>query len=219
MDDRTLATPRRRYAPEERRKMILDGAIDFFAEHGLDGSTHALAKYLGVTQPLIYQYFPCKEDLIDAVYEQLFKGRWNGRWDAILTDRSRRFEDRLHSFYADYVQVMHAPEWIRIYLYSGLRNLELNQRYNPIIEERVIDRFCCELRHELGLPEPSEAPLRPEEREATWVLHSGLFYYGVRRYVYRLPITEDTDTAMRAAVTVYLAGMPALYARLGLMPA
>lgn len=51
------------------------------------------------------------------------------------------------------------------------------------------------------------------------MLHGGLFY-GVRRYVYRLsPITEDTDTAMRAAVTVYLAGMPALYARLGLMPA
>ena len=56
--------------------MILDGAIDFFAEHGLDGSTHALAKYLNVTQPLIYQYFPNKEELIDAVYEELFRGRW-----------------------------------------------------------------------------------------------------------------------------------------------
>lgn len=217
MDDNVLASPRRRYAPEERRGMIIDGAIGFFAEHGLDGSTHALAKYLGVTQPLIYQYFPRKEDLIDAVYEQLFKGRWSGRWDAILTDRSRTVLERLSAFYDDYTTVMHAPAWMRIYLYSGLRGLELNQRYNPIIEERVIDRFCVELRHELGLPDPATVPLTPEEREATWVLHGGLFYYGVRRYIYKLEVAEDIAATVRGAVTVYLAGMPALYRRLGLM--
>ncbi|MCR5857511.1 TetR/AcrR family transcriptional regulator [Mesorhizobium sp. J428] len=93
------APARKRYAPSERRRMILDGAISFFAEYGLDGSTHLLAKHLGVTQPLIYQYFPSKEDLIDAVYEEVFRGRWSSRWDTLLADRARPLEERLNAFF------------------------------------------------------------------------------------------------------------------------
>lgn len=217
-DGSTLAAPRRRYSPAERRQMILDGAIQFFAEHGLDGSTHQLAKYLNVTQPLIYQYFPNKEELIDAVYEELFRGRWREAFDQILCDRSRPLRDRLLDFYDHYAQIMHSSEWMRVYLYSGLRNLELNQRYNPLIEKGVIARFCEELRHSLNLPGFDTLPLTPQEREATWVLHGGLFYYGVRRFIYRVEASEDTALTVDAAVTMYLAGMPEVYRRMGLSP-
>ena len=209
---------RRRFSPAERRQMILDGAIRFFAEHGLDGSTHSLAKYLNVTQPLIYQYFPSKEELIDAVYEELFRGRWRAEFDRILTDRSRSLHDRLIDFYAHYTEIMHSSEWMRVYLYSGLRNLELNQRYNPLVEKGVIARFCEELRHTLRLPGFDSVPLTPNEREATWVLHGGLFYYGVRRFVYRVEASQDTAQVVETAVTLYLAGMPAVYRSLGLTP-
>ena len=198
--------------------MILDGAIQFFAEHGLDGSTHALAKYLNVTQPLIYQYFPNKEELIDAVYEEVFQGRWRVEFDDILTDRSRPLRDRLIDFYAHYALIMHSSEWMRVYLYSGLRNLELNKRYNPLVEKGVIARFCSELRHELKLPGFDAVPLTPQEREATWVLHGGLFYYGVRRFIYQVEISQDTAQTVASAVTMYLGGMPDLYRRLGLSP-
>lgn len=216
--DSAPAPARRRYAPSERRQMILDGAIQFFAEHGLDGSTHSLAKYLNVTQPLIYQYFPNKEELIDAVYEQLFRGRWRTEFDSILTDRSRPLRDRLIDFYARYAEIMHASEWMRVYLYSGLRSLELNQRYNPLVEKGIIARFCEELRHSLNLPGFDVVPLSPEEREATWVLHGGLFYYGVRRFIYRVEASPSTALAVEAGVTMYLAGMPEVYRRLGLSP-
>ncbi|HBD90857.1 MAG TPA: TetR family transcriptional regulator [Gemmobacter sp.] len=219
MSSESAAAPgRRRYSPAERRQMILDGAIQFFAEHGLDGSTHALAKYLNVTQPLIYQYFPNKEELIDAVYEELFRGRWQAEFDTILTDRSRPLRDRLIDFYARYATIMHSSEWMRVYLYSGLRNLQLNQRYNPLVEKGVIARFCEELRHSLGLPGFDAVPLTPQEREATWILHGGLFYYGVRRFIYRVEACTETALAVDAAVTMYLGGMPDVYRRLGLLP-
>ncbi len=217
MNERQASPARKRYAPSERRRMILDGAISFFAEYGLDGSTHLLAKHLGVTQPLIYQYFPSKEDLIDAVYEEVFRGRWSSRWDTLLADRARPLEERLNAFFVQYCAVSHAPEWMRIYLFSGLRNLELNKRYNPIIEERVIARLCREVRASLGAPDFDEVPLTPQEQEATWILHGGIFYYGVRRYIYRVATSEDTEVMVRSAVTVYLEGMPALYRRLGLL--
>lgn len=199
--------------------MILEGAITFFAEKGFDGSTHQLAEYLGVTQPLIYQYFPTKEDLIEAVYEDLFQSRWKDEWDGILSDRSRPLHDRLTDFYRRYCEVIHAPEWIRVFLYSGLKNMEINLRYGPIVEERAIRRICIEARAEMGFPGVDKAPLTNQEFEAVWTMHGGIFYYGVRRFVYRAKVNASTDELIEGAVTTFLAGTPKLVERMGVKKA
>lgn len=205
---------RQRYSPVERRKMILDGAIQFFSENGPDGSTHQLAKYLGVTQPLMYQYFPSKEDLIDAVFEELYRGRWKSRYEDILSDRAVPLQERLINFYHEYSKVMHSPEWIRIYLYSGLSDMELNRRYNPLIEVSVIRRICREVRVDMGLPDPVDDPISDEEIEAVWTLHGGLFYHGVRQTVYRLKV-GSLDAAIKGSVTAFLGGIHALVSEVG----
>ena len=66
----------------------------------------------------------------------------------------------------------------------------------------MIARFCSELRHELKLPGFDAVPLTPQEREATWVLHGGLFYYGVRRFIYQVEISQDTAQTVESAVTM-----------------
>lgn len=198
--------------------MIIDGAIDFFAANGFDGSTHQLASYLGVTQPLIYQYFPTKEDLIEAVYQNLFQNRWNDEWDGIISDRSRPLKERLIDFYTRYCSVIHSPEWIRVFLYSGLKNMEINLRYAPLVEERAIRRMCIEARDTNNLPGLDKIPLSHEEFEAVWTMHGGIFYYGVRRYVYRVPVEADTDELINGAVTAFLEGFPGLAKQVGLDP-
>jgi len=208
-------TPRQRFSPQERQKMIIDGAIKFFAEHGFDGSTHQLAKFLGVTQPLIYQYFPTKEDLIDAAYQELFHSRWSDEWDGILADRSRPVEDRLQDFYERYCEVIHSPEWIRVFLYSGLKNLELVSRYTPMVEDRAIRRICIEAREGFGLPGLDKRPIEASEFEAVWTMHGGIFYYGVRRYVYNVPVEATRSELIRAAVGTFVKGYPGLMASLG----
>src|SRR6266704_4117545 len=50
-----------RLAPEVREHQIVLKAMDHFATHGFSGSTRELARQLGVTQPLLYRYFPSKE--------------------------------------------------------------------------------------------------------------------------------------------------------------
>ncbi len=207
---------RQRFSPEERRRMILEGAIEFFAENGFDGSTHQLAHFLGVTQPLIYKYYPTKEDLIDAVYEDLFQNRWNDEWDGILSDRSRPIKERLVDFYTRYCEVIHSPDWIRVFLYSGLKNMEINQRYAPLVEERAIRRVCIEARDANNLPGLDKIPLANEEFEAVWTMHGGIFYYGVRRFVYRVPVSASTDELINGAVTTYLEGVQGLARQMGL---
>ena len=91
----TTKQPRRRMASEERREEFLTKAIEFFAQEGFESSTRELARRLGVTQPLLYRYFPSKQDLISEVYDAVYVKRWKEEWSVLLADRSRPLRDRL----------------------------------------------------------------------------------------------------------------------------
>jgi AcrR family transcriptional regulator len=64
--------PRKRLPRNEREQMIVQEAIRFFAEVGFEGQTRELARRLGITQPLIFRYFPTKDDLIERVYQEVY---------------------------------------------------------------------------------------------------------------------------------------------------
>lgn len=201
---------RKRLSPENRRRMILDEAISFFAEYGFGGSTRQLARHIGVTQPLIYQYFPSKAELIEAVYQKVFEQRWEDDWSNTLADQSTPLVDRLEKFYASYCEVIHDPTWIRIYLFAGLRSNKINQKYNPLIEKRIIIRICEELREHFGLATHDTRPITPAEIETVWTLHGGVFYYGVRRYVYKVSVKASSKQMIRSAALTLVNGYEAL---------
>ncbi len=205
---------RQRYSRSERREMILEGAVNFFSERGFDASTHQLAEVLGVTQPLIYSYFPSKEDLFEAVYKRVFIGRYRDEWDVILKDRTQPLNERLVDFYGHYGEVIQSTEWMRIYLYSGLKSLDLNRWYIELVEDRIIRRICLEVRVAYGLPDAEEIPISPEEMEAVWTLHGGIFYYGVRRYVYDVPVGADFADVAGRAIETFLNGFPMMAKKL-----
>ena len=59
---------RRRLPRPERRRRILDAALEVFARDGYAGASMAdLAATAGVTPPVLYQHFDSKEDLFLAV--------------------------------------------------------------------------------------------------------------------------------------------------------
>jgi len=64
-----LAPARRRMNTADRKRQILDSAIQFFAKYGIDGQLRNLTKELGVTHTLLYHYFPTKDALIQEVYK------------------------------------------------------------------------------------------------------------------------------------------------------
>ena len=39
-----------------------------------------------------------------------------------------------------------------------------------------------------------------------WVFHSGIFYYGVRKYIYESPVLNDKEQMICNAVDAFLAG-------------
>ena len=195
---------RKRLSSSERRADFIEKAVEFFAEEGFESSTRGLAKRLGVTQPLLYRYFPSKDDLITAVYEAVYVARWRPEWEALLRDRSRPLKPRLNHFYRVYTDVIFSRQWMRIYLHSGLKGAEINRRYMQLVRRRILEPILEEARAEMGL-EP-RAP-RDCEVEFAWVMHGGIFYYGVRDLIYESAISTDKERVIADAVEALMAGL------------
>src|ERR1700736_3802657 len=92
----------KRLSPDDRRKEIVAKATEFFADEGFGGGTRDLARRLGVTQPLLYRYFPSKDDLLKEVYRTVYIEPLDTGWEKLLTDRTLPLRDRLQEFYQAY---------------------------------------------------------------------------------------------------------------------
>jgi AcrR family transcriptional regulator len=204
---------RKRMAPHERETQIVRAAIRFFAERGFDGNTRDLLKGIGVTQPLLYRYFPTKEALIERVYEEVFAGVWNPDWERWLDDRERPIADRLRQFYRSYARGITTYEWIRLFMFSSLRGLDFNRRYLSDLRTRIFTRIIRALRIEAKAPSIDELPMTPAEIEAVWSLHAAIYYLGVRKHIHHLPTPPDPDADIDDKVNVFLRGVFAVVAQ------
>lgn len=200
----------RRLAAADREQEILAGAIRYFAEVGFGGQTRQLAERLGITQPLLYRYFPTKRHLIERVFAEVFLKRVDPTWDTLIHDRSRPLEDRLFEFYQHYSRATYTYEWIRIYMFSALMGNNINRRYIKIVEAQILKPICAELRDACGLPGPEAVPISELELEHVWVMHGGLFYYAVRKYIYHSRVGGDFAAIVRRSVAAMIAGIRAI---------
>jgi len=200
----------KRLSPDDRRKEFVAKATEFFSEQGFGGGTRDLARRLGVTQPLLYRYFPSKDDLIKEVYRTVYLEPLNTGWEKLLTDRTRPIRERLREFYSAYTSVIFTRNWLRIYLYSGLKGLDINRWYVGMVRDKILTRIIRECRYEVGLSTQNKPTA--SELEMAWVFHSGIFYYGVRKYIYESPVLEDKEQMISDALDVFLAGFGRVFA-------
>jgi AcrR family transcriptional regulator len=196
-------------APHDRERLIVDHAVRFFAEKGLDGQTRELARRLGITQSLIYRYFPSKDALIERVYEKWFTEFWNPAWRQWIVDRREPLEHRLLRFYRDYNHTIYTYEWVRLFAFSGLNGLTYHFRFVTRNREELFPWIAAELRHDHGLPTLQEIPLTELEIEQIVILHATAFWVGQRRWLYRLPIPVDINSLVATRIRGFITAAPA----------
>jgi hypothetical protein len=114
----------------------------------------------------------------------------------------------LIAYYRDYARTILHPEWIRIFLFAGLKGGRLNARFLDMVRERIFTRVIREIRIERGLPMPPAFPFTETEYELVWGLHASIFYIGIRKWIYGLPIPDDIDAMVDAKVAAFLEGVP-----------
>lgn len=200
------AAAARRLSATEREKHIATEAVRFFADVGFGGDTRELAKRLGVTQSLLYKYFPNKEALINRVFEEVYLGRWNPFWESIIRDRSMPLQERLTRLYIEYAKAALNRDWVRIFMFSGLRGEDINRKYLDILRSRILEPIAVELRHELGLPGVDVIPLKTAEVELVWGINARVFYFGQRQWIFDVPIEDDLGTLIAQTIEHFIAG-------------
>jgi AcrR family transcriptional regulator len=208
-EDVNAVTQRRmRLSPQTRERMILDAAIDFFAEEGFRAQTRALAERIGVSQSLIYRYFGSKENLIERVYEKTFLSRWNPAWEETLADRSRPLRERLQEFFRSYLVAVDDRNWIRVAMHSSLEGSDLTKRYIQGHVTRLLGKIALELRSETEAKKKDD--LSPMELELAWHLHSTVIYYLIRKHIHGTSVSLQTDDIADMIVNNFLDGVNSL---------
>jgi AcrR family transcriptional regulator len=200
--------PRRRMKREDRERQIVEEAVRYFSEVGFTGETRELARRLQITQPALFKYFATKDALIERVYQHVYVNRWNPKWQRLLTDRTLPLKQRMLAFYKDYARAILSPEWIRLFMFSGLKDAAINQRYLRLVRDRVFVPICIELRAHLQLPSVRQQPLTEVEIELVRALNEKIFYLGVRKWIYQTPVPDNALDIVEAEVEAFFEGVP-----------
>jgi AcrR family transcriptional regulator len=91
-----------RKSATERRDEILEAALVEFAAHGLDGgSTEAIARAVGISQPYVFRLFGTKKQLFIATIERCMRGTLDMFHTA---SAGLKGEDALHAIGEAYVE-------------------------------------------------------------------------------------------------------------------
>lgn len=154
---------------------ILMAAADEFGRNGLSGArTQQIADTAGVNIALLFYYFKTKEDLYQAVIEDVFR-KWHSTLLPVL-DKSGPPEQRLHAFVAASFDFMAAePARARLVQQELLRPRDMD-RLAPLIKRYV-------------------KPVR-EKLEA-------LLRRGIRQQMFRKADPEQLITSVMGVISAY----------------
>ena len=125
----TNLMPTARLTGQERRAAIIDSAIQLFSEKGFRGvTTRELASAIGVSEPVLYQHFPSKRDLYNAIIESIAEQSAHPCGDGRLPNCGAGLDDReFLGGVADAIIRWHEdnPAFVRLFIFSALEGHEL----------------------------------------------------------------------------------------------
>ena len=143
---------RRRLPPEARRAQLLDVALSVFAEMGIERAGHAdIAKRVGVSTATVFNYFPTRDALVDAVLEEA-----KVRIDRMFEDIGPLSDDpvkRILQGAAAYQRVVEdSPDLVKMFLKWGVS-------FDPDIRPRYLAYQKSVLQRLVKLLPESEDPM------------------------------------------------------------
>lgn len=189
----------------ERREQILNRAADFFSEYGLTGQTRELAATCGISQRLLYRFFPTKAALVAEVYARTILGPFEGKWFSELADRTVPLEQRLVVFYQEYFDKVLTRKWLRLFLYSSLAEGDMAQNYIGAIITNLMDVITRETAAHCAVDLPDDPALI---REIGWTLHGAVSHLAIRRSIYNARNRIDERRILEFYVMGFVAAFP-----------
>jgi len=121
-----------------RREQILKGAMRIFAQKGFRGTTtREIARRLGISEALMFKYFPSKE----ALYRAIIQKRTDGSEEMFFPKEAIQAKDDRQVFrsIASYLIQKNTedPTFMRLVLYSALERHDLSKIF---FENHAVER-------------------------------------------------------------------------------
>jgi hypothetical protein len=198
----------KRLPAAERKAVILREASLFFAKEGFSASTRDLADKLGVRQALLYKYFPSKEALLEAIFEEVLAVHWAMEWAKVMADHALSLEERLSRFYIAHLENEDGIG-LRLFLRAALDGWVLPSRKLSLMREKLVQPLIAELRREAKLSGYESLPMSMGELELAMVLHSSVIFYSIRAHIYGGDVCSDAPATVRLYVSTFLHGAKA----------
>lgn len=139
---------RARLTSEERRDLIVAQAIELFAQQGFRATrVKDIAEKLGTSDALVFQHFPTKRELYDAILEHLCARRHFTEVEQLLYYAPEYdMEDVLIRLSAWVLEQTEAePAWLRLILYAALERDEAVEELSDEHFRRIIDYVAYEI--------------------------------------------------------------------------
>jgi AcrR family transcriptional regulator len=200
---KTAKAPVPRLRPAERRAQILAAASTFFSEHGLGAQTRAIAEACGVTQRLLYRYFPSKAALLSAVYDEQIVAPFKAVWIVKLKDRSVPVQQRIEEFYEDYFASVLTRHWLRLFMHASLSDSGMAPNYINAIIKQLLLVIAEEVAFERKVELPSDTP---QVLEIAWILHGTVSHLAIRRHLYGADQSVRDQDVLRIQVASFIGG-------------
>jgi TetR/AcrR family transcriptional regulator len=142
---------RPRLTTDERRRQIIETAVELFAERGFVGTTtRRIADAAGITEAVIFQHFPDKDALYAAALEHKVGESAVEEWLASLELLRAQNDDAalLRDVYRRIIDHHERdPHHLRLLVYSALENHTLSRRMHLAQSHRIyqfLERFVIE---------------------------------------------------------------------------
>jgi AcrR family transcriptional regulator len=204
---RRITMPRRKQdgpsSSRTRQANLIAAATTLFAARGFRGTTtKEIAKAAGVSEALLFKYFPTKRALYAAILAE--KANLNALVGAIDEVARKRDDERLFSLIASYrIRPGADPTMLRLLLFSGLEGHELAEMFFRK-QHRVINDYLAgyiQTRIQEGAFRPVD-PLLAARAFIGMVVHHRLLHE-----IYRIPMHRSHEDTVATYVELFLKGL------------
>jgi TetR/AcrR family transcriptional regulator len=135
-----------RLSATDRRRQLLETAMDFFSRQGFEGTTtKEIAAAAGVTEAIIFRHFPTKQALYTAVLDYRHQSAQMQGWLAGCKDRMDRNDDA-GLFKAIATTIMESyrrdPRGHRVLFFAALEGNEAGLAHHRQLSIPVYELLC-----------------------------------------------------------------------------
>lgn len=200
----TEVAPHPRMAAEDRRRQLLDVAIDLFSKRGFSGTTtREIAQAAGVTEAIIFRHFATKQDLYAAILDHATEVTGLDIWMAQVQEHMDRNDDAglFRSIVARIIEIHRTePRFERLMLHASLEGHEFAVMHRNQIMSLIGVRV-----HEYIERRQKSAALRDcDPRAIIFALVGAAQYYAIQKYMYQLCDISQTDEELTDLFTSIL---------------